>query len=59
MRAVFGVLACLLLASVPTTVAQQPDLVQEHWYHSYATLIVDVNFWADDYPEIVDLTVAG
>jgi hypothetical protein len=59
MRAVFGVLVCLLLASVPTTVAQQPDLVQEHWYHSYATLTVDVNAWADDYPEIVDLTVAG
>jgi len=59
MRAVFCVLACLLLASVPTTVAQQPDIVQEHWYHSYATLTVDVNAWADDYPEIVDLTVAG
>lgn len=59
MRAVFGVLVCLLLASVPTTVAQQPDIVQEHWYHSYATLTVDVNAWADDYPEIVDLTVAG
>ena len=39
--------------------AQQPDLVQEHWYHSYATLTIDVNAWADDYPEIVNLLVIG
>jgi len=39
--------------------AQQPDIVQEHWYHSYATLTIDVNSWADDYPEIVNLLVIG
>ena len=39
--------------------AQQPDLVQEHWYHSYATLTIDVNAWADDYSEIVNLLVIG
>ena len=57
---VLAVLAMLLLASAtPFASAQQPDIVQEHWYHSYATLTVDVNAWADDYPEIVDLTSAG
>ena len=50
----------ILLASLaPVASAQQPDIVQEHWYHSYATLTVDVNAWADDHPDIVDLTVAG
>lgn len=56
------VLASLAVSSVsPMVVAQvgQPDIVQEHWYHSYATLTLDVNEWADDYPEIVDLVVAG
>jgi len=57
---VLAVLTMLLLASAtPFASAQQPDIVQEHWYHSYATLTVDVNAWADDYPEIVDLTSAG
>ena len=57
---VLAVLAMLLVASAtPMVSAQQPDIVQEHWYHSYATLTVDVNAWAGDYPEIVDLTSAG
>ena len=57
---VWGLCVLLLAGSfVPLASAQQPDLVQEHWYHSYATLTVDVNAWADDYPEIVDLTIAG
>ncbi|MCS5534512.1 MAG: M14 family metallopeptidase, partial [Candidatus Poseidoniales archaeon] len=57
---VLAVLAMLLVASAtPMASAQQPDIVQEHWYHSYATLTLDVNAWADDYPEIVDLTSAG
>ena len=56
------VLASMAIASgSPFATAQvgQPDIVQEHWYHSYATLTLDVNEWADDYPEIVDLVVAG
>ena len=57
---VLAVLVMLLAASAaPVASAQQPDIVQEHWYHSYATLTVDVNAWADDYPEIVDLISAG
>ena len=55
------ILLGLLLLSVltPMAKAQQPDIVQEHWYHSYATLTVDVNSWADDYPDIVNLLVIG
>ena len=56
------VLASLVVASAsPMASGQisQPDIVQEHWYHSYATLTLDVNAWADDYPEIVNLSVVG
>jgi len=53
------VLAVLLLSSAPTALAQQPDIVQEHWYHSYLTLTTDVQSWAADHPEIVILAVAG
>ena len=56
------ILALLVASSVsPITSGQisQPDLVQEHWYHSYATLTLDVNAWADDHPDIVKLLVVG
>jgi len=57
------ILASLMLTVqvAPATSAQigQPDIIQEHWYHSYATLTLDVNAWADDYPEIVNLLVVG
>ena len=57
---VLAVLVMLLAASAaPVASAQQPDIVQEHWYHSYLTLTTDVQAWATDYPEIVVLTVAG
>ncbi|SVA62110.1 uncharacterized protein METZ01_LOCUS114964 [marine metagenome] len=57
------ILASLMLtvpvAPVATAQVGQPDIVQEHWYHSYTTLTLDVNAWADDYPEIVNLLVVG
>ena len=57
------VLASLMLTVpvAPAASAQigQPDIIQEHWYHSYATLTLDVNAWANDYPEIVNLSVVG
>ena len=57
---VLAVLTMLLVASAaPVASAQQPDIVQEHWYHSYATLTIDVNAWADDNPDIVNLLVVG
>tara|TARA_B100000953_G_scaffold129726_1_gene106941 strand:+ start:192 stop:1619 length:1428 start_codon:yes stop_codon:yes gene_type:complete len=51
----------LTVPVAPAASAQigQPDIIQEHWYHSYATLTLDVNAWANDYPEIVNLTVVG
>ena len=56
------VLVSLLITSaMPIVSAQvgQPDIIQEHWYHSYATLTLDLNEWADDYPEIVVLLSIG
>ncbi len=56
------VLVSLLMNSAtPIVSAQvgQPDIIQEHWYHSYATLTLDLNEWADDYPEIVVLLSVG
>jgi len=59
MRRAMWLIIIMLLAPIPPTNAQQPDIVQEHWYHSYSTLTLDVNAWADDYPEIVTLLVVG
>ena len=47
------------VAPIASAQIGQPDIIQEHWYHSYATLTLDVNAWADDYPEIVNLLVVG
>jgi hypothetical protein len=45
--------------AAPVTSPQQPGIIQEHWYHSYATLTVDLQAWGDDYPEVVRLVSAG
>jgi hypothetical protein len=39
--------------------AQQPDIIQEHWYHSWPTLTLDTTDWANNYPEIVSVRSAG
>ena len=55
-----ALVAVLLVAGVaPVATAQQPGFTQEHWYHSYPTLTIDVQAWEDDYPEIVYLLSAG
>ncbi|MDG1545964.1 MAG: M14 family metallopeptidase, partial [Candidatus Poseidoniaceae archaeon] len=62
MRSIVLVAILLLASASPimgNSTAQQPDIVQEHWYHSYLTLTTDVQSWAEDYPDIVKLTVAG
>ena len=61
MRVRAGILvAVIVLSGLGAPVAaQQPDIIQEHWYHSYLTLTNDVQSWAGDYPEIVLLTTAG
>ena len=52
--------AVLLVAgAAPVATAQQPGFTQEHWYHSYVTLTLDVQAWEDDYPEVVRLLSAG
>ncbi|HII12666.1 MAG TPA: hypothetical protein HA357_02625, partial [Candidatus Thalassarchaeaceae archaeon] len=56
------VLTSLMLTSAsPIATAQvgQPDIIQEHWYHTYATLTLDLNEWADNNPEIVNLLSVG
>ena len=51
----------IVTSSSPMVSAQigQPDIIQEHWYHSYATLTLDLNKWSDDYPEIVEMFSIG
>ncbi len=61
-RQVVCLLLLLCIAGAPMTglaTAQQPDIVQEHWYHSYLTLTTDVQSWEDDYPDIVNVVSAG
>ena len=60
MRHAFFMLGVLLVASLGSSVsAQIPDIVNDHWYHTHATLTIDVQSWADDHPDIVELTSAG
>jgi len=61
-RQVVCLLLLLCFATAPMAglaSAQQPDIVQEHWYHSYLTLTADVQSWEDDYPDIVNVVSAG
>ena len=58
-KPLFVLFLLLATSATPVAQAQQPNIFQEHWYHSYATLTIDVNAWADDYPEIVNLLVVG
>ena len=60
-RTLTMVLVLVLVANttIPRINAQQPDIIQEHWYHSYATLTLDVNEWADNNPDIVKLLSVG
>ena len=55
------VASMLAVSTSPAATAQigQPDIIKEHWYHSYATLTLDLNEWADDYPEIVEMFSIG
>ena len=68
MRVAIGLVLCLLLASIPVTSAESDsteesvwpgDPVDSHVHMTWAALTLEVNGWADDYPEIVDLTSVG
>ena len=54
-----GLLFAFSYSPVASAQFSQPEIIQEHWYHSYATLTLDVNEWADQNPDIVRLVVAG
>ena len=61
MRRVALMLGLLLIAGIPSGVSAQgqPDIVQEHWYHSYATLTADIHDWMIENPDIVEMESAG
>ena len=54
-----GLILAFSYSPVASAQFSQPEIIQEHWYHSYATLTLDVNEWADENPDIVRLVVAG
>lgn len=68
MRVAVGLVLCMFLASIPIGSAQSDSTEQEEWpgdpidshiHLTWATLTLDVNDWADEYPEIVDVTSVG
>ena len=63
-----GLVISMLLASIPIASAQYDPIQQEAWpgepidnhiHLTWATLTMEVNDWADTYPDIVDVTSAG
>jgi len=48
-----------LLDPVPTAAAQQPDIIQEHWYHTWASLTYDMMQWNNNQGEIAKVVSAG
>ena len=68
MRVAVGLVLCMLLASIPISSAQSDskdedawpgDPIDSHVHMTWAALTLEVNGWADDYPEIVDLADVG
>ena len=57
---VLAVLLIVVASLAPMASAQgQPDIVQEHWYHTYPPLTADVHDWMIDNPDIVEMESAG
>ncbi|DAC60409.1 MAG TPA: hypothetical protein HA354_00395, partial [Candidatus Poseidoniaceae archaeon] len=68
MRVAVSLVLCMLLALVPATYVQAApsddtqwpgDPIDSHVHMTWAAMTIEVNEWADDYPEIVDLMSAG
>ena len=68
MKVAVGLVLCLLLGSLPVASAQSDsteekawpgDPIDSHVHMTWAALTLEVNGWADDYPEIVDLADVG
>jgi len=51
--------ALFIGSAVPTTTAQQPDVAQEHWYHSWTTLTYDVTQWGNNHEDVAKVVSAG
>jgi len=50
---VLAVVLIVVASLAPLASAQgQPDIVQEHWYHTYPTLTADVHDWMIDNPDM-------
>ena len=68
MRVAVSLVLCMLLALVPAATVQAEsseetswpgDPIDSHVHMTWAAMTLEVNEWADDYPEIVDLMSAG
>ena len=68
MRVALFLVASMLLASIPMVAAQDDseeeaawpgDPIDGHVHMTWAAMTLEVNDWADNYPEIVDLVSAG
>ena len=68
MRVAIGLVLSMLLASVPAAIAGSNsadevswpgDPIDSHIHMTWAAMTLEVNEWADEYPEIVDLMSAG
>jgi hypothetical protein len=68
MRVTVGLVVCMVLAAIPAAAAQSDeesdavwpgDPVDSHVHLTWAALTLDVNDWASEHPDIVDLTSAG
>ena len=68
MRVAVALVVCMLLAAVPSAAAQYDpaqtpmwpgEPVDNHVHMTWAALTMEVNDWADENPDIVDLTSAG
>jgi len=68
MRTAVCLVMCMVLATVPAASAQfdpqkthawPGDPVDSHLHLTWASLTLDVNDWADEHPDIVDVTSAG
>ena len=68
MRVAVGLVVCMMLAVIPSAAAQYDptqtpmwpgEPVDSHVHMTWAALTMEVNDWADQNPDIVDLVSAG
>ena len=68
MRVAVGLVVCMMLAVLPPAAAQYDpaqtavwpgEPIDNHVHMTWAALTMEVNDWADDNPDIVDLVSAG